>query len=628
MVRYRRLLLLPVDIAFIALSHLLAYVVRFEGSIPSSQLYPLGIGLGISVLVQPAFFVAAGFYRRLWRYASIPDVIHIGKTVFVASLVSTVLAVFALHTEGYSRSVPVLAWLFLNGFIMARSLAWRLFQERVYARRENKGVPIFIVGAGSAGQMLLQEIKRNRELDFHVLGFLDDDPGKVGGRVNEVPVLGPIRDLRRLAKHQAVQKVVIAIPSAPPKLIRDVVHLCQEAEIAVQMLPPLTDMLDPRMLASQIRDVNLEDLLSRDPVRLDTDRIASYLTGRRVLVTGAGGSIGSEICRQLGRFEPRELFLVELAETPLHSISLELERLFPDQRVSPIIADVRDRDQVFDLFQRTLPEVVFHAAAYKHVPMMEHHPAEAVKTNVFGTRNLAEAADSVGVERFVMISTDKAVNPTNVMGASKRVAEIFVQAFNAKSRTDFVTVRFGNVLGSSGSVVPLFQEQIRRGGPVTVTHPEVIRYFMTIPEASQLVLQAGSMGSGGEIFLLDMGEPVKILGLAEELIRLSGLEPYADIRIQFTGLRPGEKLFEELLIEGEGIKPTEHRKILVANAKQEELPLVERALQELKFAVRKGDEDLVVQKLGEIVPEYRPNRVGALHRVALHPTALPSTGVG
>ena len=625
MIRYRRLLLLPVDTALVALSYVLAHLIRFDWTIPPDQREAVVVGLLVALAVKPAVFFLSGFYRRIWRYASIPDLIHILKTVSLACLLATLLTLFFSHFQGYSRSVPVIDWLLLNGLIMARSLGWRMFQEHCYARRAEEGEPVLIVGAGMGARLLVQEIRQNRDMKLRVVGFLDDDSGKLGARVLDVPVLGKIPELTRLARYHGVKRVIIAIPSAPSKLIREVVRRCHAEGLKVQTLPAITDMLDSRRLAAQLRDVNLEDLLGRDPVRLDTERIAAYLTGRRILVTGAGGSIGSEICRQVARFNPRELILFDIAETPLHEIQLELQREFPGLKLAPVLADVRDRDQVLAVFEMTQPQVVFHAAAYKHVPMMEYHPTEAAKTNVFGTRNLAEAAEAAEVERFVMISTDKAVNPTNVMGASKRAAEMFVQAFDAESATEFVTVRFGNVLGSNGSVVPLFREQIRRGGPVTVTHPDVIRYFMTIPEAAQLVLQAGSMGRGGEIFLLDMGEPVKIVNLAEDLIRLSGLEPYEDIEITFTGLRPGEKLFEELLIDGEGIKKTEHRKILVADARVPRLKEMERHLQELKFCVRKGQPELIVQKLKEVVPEYRPSRPGPRSAdLKLHPKAVGS----
>jgi FlaA1/EpsC-like NDP-sugar epimerase len=622
MIRYRRLFLLPVDVFLVAASHVLAYLLRFEGSIPEPQMAVFWTGLLISVLVKPVCFFAMGFYRRLWRYASIPDLLHIVKAVTLATVASSLLTVFAIHFHGYSRSVFLLDWLLVNALLMGRSLVWRVLQEHRYSRRRTRGPRTVIVGAGMAGRMLFQEIRHNPELNYSVVGFLDDDRAKAGANISGRPVLGTIRQLRRIAREQSATHVVIAIPSAPAKLIREVVHACQEAGLQVRTLPPITDMLDPGRLAAQLREVNLEDLLGRDPVRLETDRIAAYLVGRRVLVTGAGGSIGSELCRQLARFQPAELVLFDVAETPLHHIQLELERDFPKQRVRPVLADVRDAEQVRRVFRDGRPQVVFHAAAYKHVPMMEHHPLEAVKTNVIGTRNLALAAEEAGVERFVMISTDKAVNPTNVMGASKRAAEVFVQAFSEKSRTDFITVRFGNVLGSNGSVVPLFREQIARGGPVTVTHRDVTRYFMTIPEASQLVLQAGSMGQGGEIFLLDMGEPVKIVELAEELIRLSGLVPYEDIPIAFTGLRPGEKLFEELLIDGEGIRPTAHKKILVAAARPLPLDEAERHVEELASCVAKGDPDLAVHKLQEMVPEFRSTNRRAGGSVQVHPAAV------
>ncbi|MBI5442045.1 MAG: polysaccharide biosynthesis protein [Deltaproteobacteria bacterium] len=626
MVRYHRLFLLPLDAVFVALSHILAYLIRFEGQIPSDQRPFFWTGLALTVLAEPVVFLLSGFYRRIWRYISIPDLIHIVKTVSIASMVATLVSHFFLFSPGYSRSVPVLTWLLVNGFIMARSLAWRLFTECRQGRQRGGTERILIVGAGMGGKLLFQEIKQNPDMAYSVVGFLDDDPKKVGAFINDKPVLGTISQLRRISMYHGVRRVIIAIPSAPARLIREVVHLCRKSGIEVQTLPAMADILDVTVLASQVRDVNLEDLLGRAPVMLDAEKIRSYLTGRRILVTGAGGSIGSEICRQVVRFNPREIVLFDIAETPLHQIHLELQRDFPEGEFTPVLADVRDRDQVYRIFEQTRPEVVFHAAAYKHVPMMEFHPAEAIKTNVLGTRNLAEAAEAVWVERFVMISTDKAVNPTNVMGASKRAAEIFVQAFSEESKTEFITVRFGNVLGSSGSVVPHFQEQIRRGGPVTVTHPDVIRYFMTIPEASQLVLQAGSMGHAGEIFLLDMGEPIKILDLAKELIRLSGLKPHEDIEIVFTGLRPGEKLYEELLIAGEGIKPTDHRKILVAAAQSLPLAEVEEHLEELDFCLRRCDDALTLTKLKAMVPEYQPAgrtlEPAPSAKLAIHPSAL------
>ncbi|MBI5014320.1 MAG: polysaccharide biosynthesis protein [Deltaproteobacteria bacterium] len=621
MIRYRRFWLLPVDVAAIVLSHLLSYLIRFEAQIPPAQWKYFWVGTAVALVVKPAFFVFAGFYRRLWRYASIPDLVHIVKTVTLSSITSTIITLFLVRSDDYSRSTHILAWLFLNGLILGRSLVWRLLQERRYHHRTTRGPRLLIVGAGMAGKMLFQEIKCNRDLAYSVIGFLDDDPVKIGARINDRPVLGAVRDLARVARDNEVKKVIIAIPSAPASVIRNVVRQCRHSCVEVQTLPPMSGILREDLLARQVRDVKLEDLLGRAAVSLDTRRIEAYLAGKRILVTGAGGSIGSEICRQLAHFAPHSLTLFEAAETPLHEIGLELGRDFANLDCRPVLGDIRDREQVFRVFREIRPQVVFHAAAYKHVPMMEWHPSEAIKTNLLGTRHVAEAAAEVGVEKFVMVSTDKAVNPTSVMGASKRSAELFVQALDSEGGTEFITVRFGNVLGSNGSVVPLFQEQIRRGGPVTVTHRDVVRYFMTIPEASQLVLQAGSLGSGGEIYLLDMGEPVRITDLAEELIRLSGLVPHEDIRIVFTGLRPGEKLFEELLISGEGTKPTEHQKICIAAARTVPLEVVRRKFDDLAALARSGDEEPLLRALHDLVPEYRPGRISS-EGVSLRPVPL------
>jgi FlaA1/EpsC-like NDP-sugar epimerase len=443
------------------------------------------------------------------------------------------------------------------------------------------------------------------------VGFVDDDAQKQGVAFQGIKVLGRPDDLARICHNKRVDEVIIAIPSATGPQVRGIVEKCQEAEVKFRTLPGVGDLIDGRVSVQSIRDVALEDLLGREPIVLEVDRIRAYLKGKRVLVSGAGGSIGSEICRQVARFQPGKLILFDNAETPLFNIERELVAHFPDIPLSPVVGDIRYRARIEAVFDQYLPEVVFHAAAYKHVPMMEHNPAEAANNNVRGTQVLADAAHEHAVETFVMISTDKAVNPTNVMGASKRAAELYVQGLARESRTRFVTVRFGNVLGSNGSVVPIFKEQIARGGPVTVTHPEVTRFFMTIPEATQLVLQAGSMGKGGEILLLDMGEPVKILHLAEELIRLSGLRPHEDIDIVFTGLRPGEKLYEELLLTGEGIVPTAHASIMIANAAESDRDSLQAYFEQLYAAARNMDHAAVVTTLRAIVPEFRPEDAGA-----------------
>jgi len=441
---------------------------------------------------------------------------------------------------------------------------------------------------------------------YNVVGFVDDDPEKRGLRLSGVRVLAATTHLRALVRLHSIEEVIVAISSCDPTLMRKVLKVCERAKIRCKTLPGLTALTDGKVSVNQIKDVEIEDLLGRDPVVLDQTAIRSYLSQKRVLVTGAAGSIGSEICRQVAHFGPAKIILFDNAETPLFYIDKELGARFPDVRVVPMLGDVKNRERVDSVFADFAPDVVFHAAAYKHVAMTEYNPAEAILNNVLGTKVVADAADRHGVSNFVMVSTDKAVNPTNVMGATKRSAEIYVQALSATSKTRFTTVRFGNVLGSNGSVIPLFKEQIRRGGPVTVTDKDVVRYFMTIPEASQLVLQAGCIGQGGEIFVLDMGEPVRILSLAEELIRLSGLMPYKDVDIQFTGLKPGEKLFEELLISGEGIQPTTHKKIRVMAPVETDLDTVCHSLEELFELARRHKLSDLIETLKGIVPEFVP----------------------
>ncbi len=425
-------------------------------------------------------------------------------------------------------------------------------------------------------------------------------------KLHGIPVLGSSKQLKSLIFANEIEDVIIAMPSADGKTIRGIVDSCKNANVTFKTLPSIGELIDGTLTVSQIKNVEIEDLLGREPVVLDRELIGSYLTGKHVLVSGAGGSIGSEICRQVAQYYPGKLILLEQAETPLYEIEKELLARFPEVRILPLVGDVRDREGIMRVFEEFSLDVVFHAAAYKHVPMMEYNPAQAVLNNVFGTQNIADAAHRFKVRNLVMISTDKAVNPTNVMGATKRAAEIYIQALSRTSGTIFKTVRFGNVLGSSGSVIPLFKDQIARGGPLTVTDKRIIRYFMTIPEASQLVLQAGSMGSGSEILVLDMGDPVRIIDLAEELVRLSGMTPYEDIDIVITGLRPGEKLFEELLIDGEGILPTAHKKIKVLAPVHIELQPVKDELELLFEAARINSVDELMDSLKRLVPEFKP----------------------
>lgn len=602
----RRILVFILDICLIASAYFLSFLFRFDFSLSSEMMEIIAQSLAIVLAVKATIFLASGLYRNIWRYASLQDAVEIFKVVTL----STILSAFALLLFHQTHLIPRSIYLldgFLLFFMMSSSrLVWRMYRERCLLPRLNNGRCTLIVGAGEAGNLLLKEIRKQSDSPYHVIGFVDDDGDKQKMRLAGVPVLGTTANLRGIIRKHAVEDVIIAIPSANGAVIRNLVDCCKKTKVRFKTLPSITGIIDGRISVSHIKDVEIEDLLGRATVTLDEGRICEYLSGKRVLVTGAAGSIGSEICRQVAAFGPAKLILFDNAETPLYHIEKELSGKYAEFPFIPVLGDIRHRDRVEEVLGEFLPDVVFHAAAYKHVPMMEYNPAEAVTNNILGTKILADAAHRVGVRNFVMISTDKAVNPTNVMGASKRTAEIYVQALARKSGTNFTTVRFGNVLGSNGSVIPLFKEQIRNGGPVTVTDARVIRYFMTIPEACQLVLQAGCIGNGGEIFVLDMGEPVRILDLAEELIRLSGFVPNEDIDIIFTGLRPGEKLFEELLIEGEGTKPTSHGKIHVLESVAMDLNEINGELAHLFRQAQQCDITGLLATLRDLVPEFTP----------------------
>ena len=617
-----------IQLAIIIASLVLAFMFRFDMQIPGQYWHVLYALLPALLTIKLVVFYLMGLFTGWWRYVSMADLITIFKANIVASLGFVLYAVFVHRLENIPRTVLALDFILCFLLMGGVRFVTRAFRENYFPmplRKQPENTRVLVVGAGDAGQMIAREIRQNPRLNLTVVGFVDDDPKKKGERFQGIGVLGHQDALAAICQEQAVDEVIIAIPSASGKEIRQIVERCVEAEVRFKTLPGVGDLIDGRVSIESVRAVSLDDLLGREPVRLEIERIKASLAGKRVLVTGAGGSIGSEICRQIARFAPKKMILYENAETPLFHIEQELLHSAPGVRLIPIIGDIRYRARVEAIFDEFMPEVVFHAAAYKHVPMMEHNPAEAVNNNIRGTKILADAADAFGVERFVMISTDKAVNPTNVMGASKRAAEIYVQSLARRSRTTFVTVRFGNVLGSNGSVVPIFQEQIRKGGPVTVTHPEVTRFFMTIPEASQLVLQASSMGRGGEIFLLNMGEPVKIVKLAEELIRLSGLRPYEDIDIVFSGLRPGEKMYEELLLSGEGIVATEHEMIMVAKSASCDAEELGRKLELLFAAARALDLQHIRSLLQGVVPEFIPQAENVSTRAASSAVAEVAT---
>ncbi len=612
-----RSLQIAIDIGVLSLAYWLAFLFRFEFAIPSTWLRVLLTTWPYVVALQYVGLTMFGVPRMSWRYISMGDVARI----FVAVVSSTaVLAVVRLVGPFFDAGASILviplgviATNFVVAFLaLVGSRALRRLQgEARDLRRQSAGDHrdrVLLLGAGQAGVLVAREIARRPDLGLHPVGFLDDDPLKIGTSIAGLSVLGETKNVASVAERKHVERVLITIANAPGEQIRRITELCRDARLETKIIPGIYEIVGDKVNLSRIREVAIEDLLGREPVQLDEDIVGSSIRSRVVLITGAGGSIGSELCRQVCRFGPARLVLVERFENALFEIHRELAAAYPHVAIDPRIADVCDIRRMESLFEVARPEIVFHAAAHKHVPMMEWNPGEAVKNNVGGTRAMADLSDRFGVQRFVLVSTDKAVNPTSVMGATKRVAEIYLQALSPRSSTKFVTVRFGNVLGSAGSVIPIFREQIARGGPVTVTHPEMRRYFMTIPEASQLVLQAGAMGEGGEIFILDMGEPVKIVDLARDLITLSGLRPDQDIEIRFSGVRPGEKLFEELSTDAEHADKTKHPKVFIGRIKPHGWDAVVTGVDALLGLAGNGTIDRVRGVLAEIVPEYQTAR--------------------
>jgi FlaA1/EpsC-like NDP-sugar epimerase len=571
------------------------------------------------LLVKLPVFGAFKQYRGWWRYVSIADLLQIVRASLVSTLIIVaVWFVVILHVPWVRRILPTGIAAVSQGVFMADlfgtvllpaglRMITRLYHEE-YRTTENRRLTRFlIVGAGNAGEGLLREIHRMPVTQYDVLGFIDDDPAKQGMNIHGIPVLGTVAQLPRICKERNIEEIAIAMPSATREQLRRVIQVCEGAQVRFRTVPSITDIASGKLRVSEIRDVDINDLLGREVVQLDLDRIEAFARDKIILITGAGGSIGSEMCRQICHFGPELLLLVEQAENPLFYVERDLSHQFPNVRTQALICDITDRARIDAIFEQHRPQVVIHAAAHKHVPLMETNPGEALKNNVLGTQTVADAADRYHATHFVMISTDKAVNPTSIMGSSKRIAEMYIQDLGKTSRTQFITVRFGNVLGSEGSVVPIFKRQIAEGGPVTVTHPDMKRYFMTIPEASQLVLQAASMGQGGEIFVLDMGEPVRIVDLAKELITLSGFRPGDDIEIVFTGLRPGEKLFEELRIEGEDMQRTRHPKISIWRNIPMDREALRAGIGELLDLARQQDHDGLPARIKALVPEYSPN---------------------
>jgi FlaA1/EpsC-like NDP-sugar epimerase len=633
---YKNLIVvIAADLVLILTSFYSAHLARFDFSLPEPYRTGFVQLLPWVVLMKLFFFYLFDLYRGMWRYTGITDLLNIIKATTASTAIILVFVLFTTRFTGFSRSVFVIDWCFTVLLIAGLRLAIRVFFiHSGYGLRPKEAlwkalktfVPqwghrmpegrgprkrLLIIGAGNSGEKILREIQDNPHLRYEVMGFLDDNPRKIGMKIHGVPVLGAIDHLAVIAAKFSLDELLIAIPSANASQMRRIVSRCKESGTPFKTIPSMGELINGQLSIRAVREVAYRDLLGREPVKLDPKRIGDCLTGQCVMVTGAGGSIGSELCRQICRFSPSCLLLFERAESPLYDIEMELRDGFKAIELVPVLGDVRDKAHLARLFEQYRIDTIFHAAAYKHVPMLEQHPWKAVENNIQGTLHLLAMANRFAVRRFVLVSTDKAVRPANVMGASKRITEMLVESQNAcfATKTRFMIVRFGNVVGSVGSVVPLFKKQIEKGGPVTVTHPEATRYFMTIPEACQLILQAGSMGSGGEIFILDMGTPVKIDDMARDLIKLSGFTPGTDIAIHYTGLRPGEKLYEELITEGEGIVPSGHEKIMVLRGKQCNLEALNGKLDRLFELAAQQDGDAIRRAIADILPEYQPSKM-------------------
>lgn len=611
-----------IDILLINLSVVLCYILRLGRNLPSIQDH-LSIYFKMAIwvtFIKIFIFFIMGLYKPIWKYSGIDDIINGFLTMCVANG-TIIIIIYILRDTNISNSmysrVPRSIYFIaiLVDFIL---IIGSRFSNRILDRFLNRDTKsnsqaykiknVMIIGAGEAGGLIIQELKNHRKRGLMPVCIIDDDISKKGLKLNGVPVVGSRSDISYFAMNKKIDEIIIAIPSIKKEALNLIVNECKKTNCDIKLIPAINQIQDFKgvstLLLKKMRDVDIEDLLGRDQISLNNKETLSYIKDKVILITGGGGSIGSELCRQVSLCEPKQLIIVDIYENNVYDIQNELKMNYPNLDLKALIASVRDKETIFKIFEKYRPNIVFHAAAHKHVPLMESSPKEAIKNNVFGGLNVVQACDKYNVERFVQISTDKAVNPTNIMGASKRLCEMIVQTYAKISKTNFVAVRFGNVLGSNGSVIPLFKRQIAKGGPVTVTHPDIIRYFMTIPEAVQLVLEAGGMAKGGEIFVLDMGAPVKIDKLARDLIKLSGFEPDEDIKIVYTGLRPGEKLYEELLMSEEGINNTSHNKIYIAKPMNISLDELNSKLNILKEGLE-GDDETLVEAIKKVVPTYK-----------------------
>ncbi|MCR1951894.1 polysaccharide biosynthesis protein [Clostridium sp. DSM 100503] len=603
--KLRTFILVLIDIFMVNMAYLLSINITFyERFTEISTIYQKDVV--VVTIIYLVCFTLFQMYSSLWHLTGTDEfLLGAGGGILAGALV-------ILYTRSIGATIPlnvcVIGTMITCIFVLGYRVLYRVYRRTLlyvpykYAKDQQR---VMIIGAGSAGTMIINEMLARRNLKLNPILLIDDADFKQGKRISGVKVEGKRKDIVRLAEEREIDTIIIAIPSIDNENKREILDICKKANCKIKIIPGIYEIISGEATVNKIKDVELEDLLGRDPVVLDNKGISDYLNNKVVLVTGAGGSIGSELCRQIAQFGPKLLVLFDIYENTVYDIQNELRHDYPNLNIKVLIGSVRDKERLREIFDRYNINVVFHAAAHKHVPLMEDSPKEAIKNNVFGTLNLVDISHEKGIEKFVLISTDKAVNPTNIMGATKRLCEMIIQSYNTISNTEFVAVRFGNVLGSNGSVIPLFKKQIKNGGPVTVTHKNITRYFMLIPEAAQLVLQAGGFAKGGEVFILDMGEPVKIYDLAIDLIKLSGLEPHRDIKIKVTGLRPGEKLYEELLMSEEGLLNTNHKKIYIGRPTFDSIDNLRKKLFDLKDILEENDEEKVKEKLKQIVPTYK-----------------------
>ena len=596
------------DIILISLSVYLAFLVRFEGEIPNQYFLNIWGVIFLALIITIPIFYFLKLYYFDWDYVSTEELIALFKGTFLSFLLLTasffVLRDLAIFT-GFPRSTLFISYFFIfflcGGIRFFKRLYFQIFPKREKEEKERT----LIVGAGDAGEQILRSILTSKISPYLPVGFIDDNLAKQGALIHGVKVLGKISDIPRLVQEKKIEGLIVALPSVGSRIIREAVEMGRTAKLKkIKIVPSLGEIIDGQVTVGNLREVQVEDLLGREPVSLDQKSIENFIRGKSVLITGAAGSIGSELSRQVAKFKPSHLIILDQDETGIFNISEELFDKFPKLSIKSLIADIREELKIDQIFKKYQPQIVFHAAAYKHVPLMEENPDEAVKNNVFGTKIVAEAALKAGVEKLIFISTDKSVNPTSIMGATKRVGEMICQTLNEANKTKFMSVRFGNVLDSRGSCIPIFREQIKSRGPLEITHPEMKRYFMTCPEACLLVLQAGAIGRGGEVLVLDMGKPIRILDLAREMIRLSGLEPDKDIPIVFTEPRPGEKFFEEILMAEEGVVSTQHQKIFMAKLARVDRDLLNSGLEKLKKQADSGDKETIIKILKELIPSY------------------------